>query len=563
MGAIRVTFGADHGGFDIKEAAKSLFAAHGAEVHDIGCHDRTSVDYPDFVQELACRLARRQTDQGVLVCTTGLGMSIAANRFPQVRAALCLSPEMARRARTHNNANVLVLAGAYLDREQTAAIVTEWTQHAFEGGRHERRLRKIDAYAAGMLDVAAVLDADPELAGILADHTRLQQHTVNLIASENYVSRAVRQAEGSTLTGKYAEGYPGKRWYNGCRQADRAEQLAMARARDLFGAEHANVQPHCGSAANMAVYFSVLKPGDTILSMNLSHGGHLTHGSPGNFSGRLFNIVGYGVDRETERIDYDAVGRLARECRPRMIVAGASAYPRSIDFAQFRRIADSVSACLTVDMAHIAGLVAGGVHPSPVPFADFVTTTTHKTLRGPRSGMVLCRKTFAADLDRQVFPGIQGGPMMHTIAAKALCLREAMQPDFKAYARHIVQNAARLAQRLTAEGFRLVSGGTDNHLLLVDLTATGLTGQTAAAALEQAGIIANKNTIPFDARTAFVTSGIRLGTPAATSRGMRETEMELLGGWIARVLRDPGKASVLREVRDSVEALAAAFPIAE
>ena len=403
--------------------------------------------------------------------------------------------------------------------------------------------------------------ADPDVAQALEDERRRQNEGLELIASENFVTPAVMAAMGSVMTNKYAEGYPAKRWYNGCEFVDEAEVLAIDRAKSLFGAEHANVQPHCGSAANMAVYFAALELGDTILAMRLDQGGHLTHGSSVNFSGRLFNIASYGVSRETEQIDYDALAALADECRPKMIVAGASAYPRTLDFERFRAIADSVGAMLMVDMAHIAGLIAGDVHPSPVPYADFVTTTTHKTLRGPRSGMVLCRQQYAASLDKTVFPGLQGGPQMHSTVAKAVCFHEAMQPAFKGYARQIVANATAMSEALGAHGFTLVSGGTDNHLMLVNLAVREQTGKVAAIALDRAGIICNKNTIPFDLKSPFVTSGIRLGTPAVTTRGMKEPEMQLIADAIAEVLNDVDNADLQSRVRDRMVELTRAFPI--
>ncbi|HET6418822.1 MAG TPA: serine hydroxymethyltransferase, partial [Geobacteraceae bacterium] len=358
-----------------------------------------------------------------------------------------------------------------------------------------------------------ILDTfDPEVAGAIRLETERQEYNLELIASENFVSEAVMEAQGSVMTNKYAEGYPGKRYYGGCSHVDIVENLAIERAKELFGADHVNVQPHSGSQANMAVYFSVLKPGDTVMGMNLSHGGHLTHGSPANFSGKLYNVVFYGVSKETEKIDYDEVERLAGECRPKMIVVGASAYPRIIDFEAFRKIADKVGAIIMVDMAHIAGLVATGLHPNPVPHAEFVTTTTHKTLRGPRGGMILCRADYAKALNSNIFPGIQGGPLMHVIAAKAVALKEALGSEFKAYQEQIVKNAKTLAEALANQGLRLVSGGTDNHMMLVDLTNTGLTGKVAEEALDKAGITVNKNTIPFETRSPFVTSGIRIGT---------------------------------------------------
>jgi len=365
-------------------------------------------------------------------------------------------------------------------------------------------------------------ETDPEIADAIRNELRRQNHGLELIASENFVSHAVLEAAGSVFTNKYAEGYPGRRYYGGCEWVDVVERTAIDRARALFGAEHVNVQPHSGTQANMAVYFSLLKPGDTVLGMNLTHGGHLTHGHALNFSGRLFNVVPYGVRKEDERLDYDALDRLADEHRPKLIIVGASAYPRAFDFQRVRATADRVGAAMMTDMAHIAGLVAAGVHPSPVPHADFVTTTTHKTLRGPHAGMVMCREAFAKDLDRNVFPGLQGGPLVHIIAAKAVCFKEAGEPAFAAYQRQIVENAMRLGKALSASGLRLVSGGTDNHLMLVDVFSKGITGKLAEAALGKAGITVNKNTIPFDPNPPMVASGIRVGTPAVTTRGMRE-----------------------------------------
>lgn len=408
----------------------------------------------------------------------------------------------------------------------------------------------------------SILDTfDPEVAGAIRLETERQEYNLELIASENFVSEAVMEAQGSVMTNKYAEGYPGKRYYGGCSQVDIVENLAIERAKELFGADHVNVQPHSGSQANMAVYFSVLKPGDTVMGMDLSHGGHLTHGSPANFSGKLYNIVFYGVSKETETIDYNEVERLALEHRPKMIVVGASAYPRIIDFAAFRKIADKVGAMIMVDMAHIAGLVATGLHPSPVPHAEFVTTTTHKTLRGPRGGMILCRAEYAKALNSNIFPGIQGGPLMHVIAAKAVALKEALGPEFKTYQEQIVKNARTLAEALANQGLRLVSGGTDNHMMLVDLTNTGLTGKVAEEALDKAGITVNKNTIPFETRSPFVTSGIRIGTPAATTHGLKEKEMIEVAGFIAEVLRNTDNDSELARVKEKVHALMERFPM--
>ena len=407
----------------------------------------------------------------------------------------------------------------------------------------------------------SLAETDPEIAAAIRDERHRQNSGLELIASENFVSLAVLEAAGSVLTNKYAEGYPGKRYYGGCEFVDVAERAAIARAKALFGAEHANVQPHSGAQANMAVYLTLLQPGDTVLGMNLAHGGHLTHGHPLNFSGKLYTIVPYGVRKEDERIDYDELDRLADERKPKMIIVGASAYPRVIDFARIRTAADRVGAPVFTDMAHIAGLVAAGVHPSPVPHSDFVTTTTHKTLRGPRGGLILCREKYAKDLDRTVFPGVQGGPLMHIIAAKAVCLREAAEPTFADYQRQIVANAARLAGALTAAGFRLVSGGTDNHLMLVDVFSKGITGKVAEAALDKAGITVNKNAIPFDPNPPMVASGIRVGTPAVTTRGMREGEMDTVAELITRALRTPNDDRALAMVRTEVETLCRKFPL--
>ncbi|PYV14478.1 MAG: serine hydroxymethyltransferase [Acidobacteria bacterium] len=407
----------------------------------------------------------------------------------------------------------------------------------------------------------SLFEVDPEVARAIAGETRRQNETLELIASENFVSEAVLEATGSVFTNKYAEGYPGKRYYGGCEFVDVVEELARVRAKKLFGAEHANVQPHSGTQANVAVYMTVCKPGDTILGMSLAHGGHLTHGHPLNFSGKMYRVVSYGVKADTETIDYDEMARLAEEHKPKLIICGASAYPRVIDFARIAGIARSVGARSMADIAHIAGLVITGLHPSPFPHMDYVTTTTHKTLRGPRAGMILCRAEFAKELDKVVFPGTQGGPLVHVIAAKAVCLHEAAQPEFARYQRSVVSNASRLARTLVEEGFRLVAGGTDNHLMLVDVFSRGITGKDAQEARERAHITVNKNAIPFDKNPPMVASGIRVGTPAVTTRGMQEGEMAAIGRLIARVLRAPADADVQRSVRQSVLALADRFPL--
>ena len=404
-------------------------------------------------------------------------------------------------------------------------------------------------------------EVDPEIADALREEGRRQGTGLELIPSENFVSEAVLEAAGSVLTNKYAEGYPGKRYYGGCEFADRVEQLAIDRAKALFGAEHANVQTHSGTQANVSVYMAALQPGDSVLGMNLAHGGHLTHGHPLNFSGKMYKFIPYGVSKETETIDYDELDRLAREHNPKMIVAGASAYSRIIDFPRMAAIAKAVGALFFVDMAHIAGLVAGGMHPSPVPHADFVSTTTHKTLRGPRGGLVLCKTQFAKELDRITFPGTQGGPLMHIIAAKAVCLKEAADPGFSEYAKQIVANARKLAAEISKAGFRIVTGGTDNHLFLIDLYSRGVTGKDAQPALDRAGITVNKNSIPFDPTPPMTAGGIRLGTPAVTTRGMREADMERIAAWIAEVLSHLGDAGRERRIRAEVAEFASQFPL--
>ncbi|MFQ5432633.1 MAG: serine hydroxymethyltransferase [Nitrospinota bacterium] len=404
-------------------------------------------------------------------------------------------------------------------------------------------------------------NTDPEIYDAIVNETRRQAFTLEMIASENFVTEAVLEAQGSVLTNKYAEGYPGKRYYGGCEFVDVAETLAIERAKKLFGAEHANVQPHSGTQANTAVYISQLKPGDTILGMDLSHGGHLSHGHPINISGRLYNVAAYGVNRDSERVDMDELMKIAKEARPKIIIAGWSAYTRILDFAAFRNIADEVGALLMTDMAHFAGMVAAGVHPSPVPHSDFVTTTTHKTMRGPRGGMVLCREEYAKALNSAVFPGIQGGPLMHVIAAKAVMLKLAMQEDFKQYQQQVVKNAKALAEAMDSAGFRLVSGGTDVHLVLVDLTPKGITGKKAEKSLEKAGITVNKNGIPFDTKKPTITSGIRIGTPALTTRGMKEDQMRTIAGWIDEVIASPDDEEKAKQIRKKIKELCNEFPL--
>lgn len=547
----RIIAGADHGGYVLKNALVARLRAQGFEVEDVGTQSGDRVDYPDYAEVVAAAVLGGAADAGLLVCTTGIGMSIAANRHPGIMAALIHDRGAAEMTRRHNNANVMVFAGATSEEEAAAAALT-FLSTEFEGGRHGCRVDRMNAGMAA---------TDPAIAGIIADEGLRQQNNIELIASENFASRAVREAQGSVLTNKYAEGYPGKRWYGGCENVDKVEQLAIDRAKELFGAEHANVQPHSGSQANAAVYFAFLNHGDPILAMNLAHGGHLTHGNPANFSGKFYTIHAYGVGENDGLINYDELAAKALEVKPKMITAGASAYPRVIDFARMAEIAKSVGALLFVDMAHIAGLVAGGVHPSPVPYADFVTTTTHKSLRGPRGGLILCKAEHAKKIDSMVFPGVQGGPLMHVIAAKAICLGEALRPGFREYQEQIVKNARALAAGLSGHGYRLASGGTDNHLMLLDLRPQGLDGKIAQETLDEAGITANKNSIPFDTASPFKPSGIRLGTPAVTTRGMKEAEMGQIADFIHEALTHREDVARLHAIRERVVALNRGFPL--
>jgi glycine hydroxymethyltransferase len=555
-----IVVASDHRGTRLKAELRTRLEAQGHVVLDKGTDGAGSVDYPDFGAPAARAVSNGEAPRGVVICGSGLGMMYTANRFPGVRAAWVQDEEMAQLARRHNDANMLALPGDRLDAESAWAIVRAWLETPFEGGRHTRRIEKIDALSHGARG-SALAEVDPQIAALLEREAQRQALSLELIASENFVSEPVLEAAGSPLTNKYAEGYPRRRYYGGCEVVDEVEQLAIDRAKELFGAEHVNVQPHSGSQANEAVYRAVCEVGDTVLAMNLDHGGHLTHGSPVNFSGKLYDIVPYGVREDTERIDYDELRRLARERRPRMIQCGTTAYSRIIDFAAFREIADEVDAVLFADIAHIAGLVTTGVHPSPVGKAHIVTTTTHKTLRGPRGGMILCDKRWAKKIDSAVFPGGQGGPLMHIIAAKAVAFGEALRPAFREYCESVVSNARALADELLSDGYRVVSGGTDTHLFMLSLVDRDMTGKAAQVALERAGITANKNMVPYDPRKPAVTSGVRIGTPAVTTRGMRAAEMKEIAGLIGRVLAQPGDIEELDRVRADVEALCRRFPL--
>ncbi len=550
---VRIAVGADHGGVDIKDAVVLALRAKGYAVEDYGTYVHESVNYADYGNLVAIGVADGSFDYGILCCTSGVGMSITANRHRGVRAANVRTVVEASTTREHNDANVLCLGASSVDAATAVAMAETFVVTAFANGRHSCR---VAASSGSRIEVT-----DPAVYAPIRAEEKRQRNNIELIASENFASPSVMEAQGSVLTNKYAEGYPGRRWYGGCDNVDVIERLAIDRLKTLFGAEHANVQPHSGSQANTAVYFSVLKPGDRILTMDLAHGGHLTHGHKANFSGKFYDVVHYGVSKEDERIDYDQLEKMAHEVKPALITCGASAYSREIDFERMGRIAREVGAYLFVDMAHIAGLVAGGVHPSPVPYADFVTSTTHKSLRGPRGGIILCKEEFAKKIDAQVFPGIQGGPLMHVIAAKAICFGEALKPEFKGYQQQIVKNAQTMAARLTQHGFRIVSGGTDNHVMLVDLRSKNLNGTLVSHALDEAGITVNKNSIPFDTGTPMKPSGIRIGTPAVTTRGMKEADISVVADFINEALLTPEDEAKLHAIRDRVFAFNRAFPM--
>ena len=552
---MNIAIGADHGGVDLKHAIVTRLQGAGHQVQDFGTNNQDSVDYADFSSQVARGVVSGRYDRGILLCKSGVGMCMAANRYRGIQAANVRSVAETIITRQHNDANILCLGAGLLDADEALAMVDAFLATEFEGGRHQARVTK----ASG----SRLAVTDPELFEVIAAEENRQNLNIELIASENFTSGAVMEAQGSLLTNKYAEGYPGRRWYGGCEFVDIAEQLAIDRAKEIFGADHANVQPHSGSQANTAVYFSVLKPGDKILTMDLAHGGHLTHGHKANFSGKFYEVTHYGVREEDERIDYDALEKVAEEVKPKLITTGASAYPREIDFERMGQIAKKVGAYLFVDMAHIAGLVAAGVHPNPVPHADFVTSTTHKSLRGPRGGIILCTKEHAKKIDSNVFPGIQGGPLMHVIAAKAACFGEILNTDFKGYSQQVVDNAAAMAARLSEHGYRIVSGGTDNHLMLVDLRPAGIDGDIAQNALDESGITVNKNSIPFDTAGPFKPSGIRIGTPAVTTRGMKVADVEQVADFIHEALQNRDDEAKLAEIREQVYAFNRNFPLPE
>ena len=522
-------------------------------------------EFPDMAKVAAEAVGSGRLQGAVLIGRSGMGLCMAANRFASVRAVVASSPEMARLARERYHANVLCLGADDLGASDARACVQAWISASFQRARYEEsvsRLKNLGSGKGGNPVGAELAKTDSVVAEAIRLEHRRQSENIELIASENFTSPAVMQAQGSCLTNKYAEGYPGRRWYGGCEFVDEIEKVAIDRAKELFGAEHANVQPHSGAQANTAVYFAFLKHGDKILTMDLAHGGHLTHGHPKNFSGMFYTVRHYGVDPQTERVDYDLLEKAAGEFQPKMITVGASAYSRLLDYARMRAIADKVGALLFADMAHVSGLVAGGVHPNPVPHADFVTTTTHKGLRGPRGGIILCKAKYAKEIDAMVFPGVQGGPLMHVIAGKAICFLEALKPEFKEYQAQVVRNARALAEGLKKQGYRIVSGGTDNHLMLVDLRPLGLDGKVAQEALDAAGITVNKNSIPFDTASPMKPSGIRLGTPAMTTRGMKESEMFDIAHLIHQALQSRNDPAGLETVRAEVRRLTALFPLA-
>lgn len=535
MNKLSIVIASDHAGFALKKEILTFLPKHGVEVVDLGPTNDSSVDYPDYANKLCRHLKKQPNLIGVLICGSGIGMSIAANRKSHIRAALCRTEEDAKLAQAHNNANVLVLGARVTDWQESQKMIEIFIRTKFEEGRHKMRIEKLNENSDFFNQLLA--EKDHEVFACIENELQRQQEGIELIASENIVSRAVLEAQGSIMTNKYAEGYPGRRYYGGCEFVDHVETLAIERAKKLFGAGFANVQPHSGSQANQAVFMALLNPGDTFLGMLLDSGGHLTHGSKVNQSGKWFNPVSYKVKENTGMIDMDEVQQLALEHKPKIIIAGGSAYPRFIDFAAFRKIADQVGAKFMVDMAHFSGLVAGGAFPNPLLHADVVTTTTHKTLRGPRGGMILTNnEELAKKINSAIFPGIQGGPLMHVIAAKAVAFGEALQDEFKVYIKDVVDNAKVLSTTLIKRGYKIFTGGTDSHLLLVDLRPQGLTGQNAEKSLENAALTCNKNSIPFDTEKPSVTSGIRLGTPAATSRGFKGKEFEIVGNLIADVL---------------------------
>lgn len=562
---MKIAIGSDHGGFDMKQSVREFLGQRGVEVVDVGCFDKNSVDYPDFTGEVGRMVSGRQVDAGVVLCTTGIGASITANKYPGVRAALCTNVHMAEMSRRHNNANVLAMGASNHSIETALEILARWLDSDFDGGRHARRVRKIEVGGSYLSNVSVLERSDHAVAELLRQELRRSESSLDLIASENLVSPAVRAASGSVLGDKYANGYPGARHYPGCCFADEIERLARDRAAALFGAEHANVQCYSGTSANMAVLLSVLKPGDTILSMSPDTGGHITHGGSLNLSGRLFEVVNYRLDLESGLIDYRQVEKLASEHKPRLICVGDSLYSRFIDFKRFREIADANGSYLMADIAHSAGLVAAGCCPNPVPYCEFVTFTTHKTLRGPRGAIVLCQRRFAEDIDRNVFPGCQGGPQIDLIAAKAVALFEASQPDFKAYQEQTVVNAKALAEALEAAGLPIMSGGTDGHMMAADISKYDYALEEVESGLEKAGILLNAmpvmNPIGDGKDKSLPIPMIRVGTECVTTRGMKAADMSIVADFLNQALGQLSAPQQLAAIKSRVADLMKGYPV--
>jgi glycine hydroxymethyltransferase len=561
----KIVIGADHAGFELKEKIKLFLKEKGFEVEDKGTFSHDRVDYPDFARLVAEDVSLGKADLGILVCGTGIGMSIVANKFPKVRAALIFNEYTARMAKAHTNANILVFSGRVISPEYAKVLLSTFFETSFEGNRHQERIEKIIDIENEILNSFAsyfreLRRFDPEVFDAIVKEAEKQETMINLVASENLTSLRVLSALFNPMNNKYAEGYPGKRYYGGCEFVDVVEELARERVKKLFSAEYANVQPHSGTQANQAIYLMCLEPGDKILSMDLASGGHLSHGARVNFSGKLYKPVFYTVDSKTHLIDMDMVRDIAKKERPKIIVAGASSYPRAIDFKAFSDIAKEIGALFLADIAHPAGLVAAGVYPSPVPYADFVTFTTHKTLRGPRGAVILSRAEFSKKIDSAVFPGSQGGPFMHVIAAKAVCFKEAMQPEFKNYTEQVIKNAKALADEFMKRGYKVITGGTDSHIVLIDVSSKGVSGGDVERELYKAGIVLNKNVIPFDPRPPMNPSGIRIGTPAVTTRGMKEEEMRQIASLIDEVISSGFSEEVILKVRNSVAELCRRFP---
>lgn len=575
---VKIALGSDHAGFKLKQGLAKHLRDCGYEIEDFGTFSTESVDYSDYGLRVAVAVGEGDFEAGILICRTGIGMSIAANKVKRVKAALCRDRESARLSRQHNDSNVLVLSAGFTSESDAREIVDLWLVTPFEGGRHSRRVGKISQFeedelerlrerhekpAAGTTPAsrrpegAAVREIDPDLFGLMQLERKRLRESLVLVASESIVEPGVLEATGNIFSPKYAEGYPGERLYPGCEVMDAVELLAIERAKQVFGSDHVNVQPYSGTQANMAAYFAVLKPGETILSMKTEHGGHPSHGGRSNFSGMFYKSLRYGVEEKTELLDYDEIAEIAEKERPRLIIAGGSAYSRLIDFARLRAIADSCGALLMVDMAHLSGLVAAGIHPSPVPFADVMTSTTHKTLKGPRGGLILCKRELADAIDEAVFPVMQGGPLMHVISAKAFCFKLALQEEFREFQLQVVRNAKALASEMQRLGYRIVSGGTDTHLLVVDLRSRGIDGSDAWQWLEEAGILVNKCAVPFDKEGSF--GGIRVGPLSLTSRGMKEEHMGEIAELMDTVLKKGPNRSALSRIRSAVKELCSGF----